>query len=91
MLLPHLEWQRPGGCCPDDARSDSSSSVTDPFPTLMSARPTFLAIPDELFIKILSLLDFLQLIRSQLVRYFCHSLAIRAQHATGLQTFRPYG
>ena len=43
----------------------------------MSARPTLLGIPDELFIKILSSLDFLQLVRSQLVRDFRHSSEIR--------------
>ena len=43
----------------------------------MSIRPTLLGIPDELFVKILSSLDFLQLVRSQLVRDFRHSSEIR--------------
>lgn len=43
----------------------------------MSARPTFLGIPDELFIRILSSLDFRQLVRSQLVRDFRHLPAMR--------------
>lgn len=43
----------------------------------MSVPPTLLGVPDELFIKILCSLDFLQLVRSQLVRGFCHLLAIR--------------
>lgn len=38
----------------------------------MSARPTLLGVPDELFVKVLSSLDFLQLVRSQLVRDFRH-------------------
>jgi len=44
----------------------------------MSVRPTLLGIPDELFTKILSSLDFLQLVRSQLVRDFRHSSEIPA-------------
>ena len=44
----------------------------------MSIRPTLLGIPDELFVRILSSLDFSQLVRSQSVRLFCHSPAIRA-------------
>lgn len=48
----------------------------------MSVGPTFLGVPDELFIKILSSLDFRQIVRSQLVRDFCHSPVIR----DGLET-----
>ena len=76
-----LECQRSGGCGHDDApRSGAMSArlANSCFPdSHMSARPTLLGVPDELFIKILSSLDFLQLVRSQLVRDFCHSPAIR--------------
>lgn len=82
-------------CGPDDAQSIrhpiwETSALA--FPTLtMSVRPTLLDIPDELFVKILSSLDFLQLIRSQSVRYFRYSSAIWTQPLAGLQTFRPCG
>ena len=43
----------------------------------MSVLPTLLGVPDELFIRILSSLDFRQLVRSQLVRDLCHSPEMR--------------
>jgi hypothetical protein len=43
----------------------------------MSVRPTILGVPDEIFLKILSSLHFLQLVRSQLVSDFSHLPAIR--------------
>jgi len=76
-----LDWQRSGGCGPGDvlrwpgSKRVQFASVCSRNP--MSARPTLLGIPDELFVKILSSLDFLQLVRSQSVRGFCHASAIR--------------
>lgn len=60
------------------AANRAPGSATVAFQPNMSVRPTLLGIPDELFVKILSSLDFRQLVRSQLVRYFRHSSMIRA-------------